>query len=35
MSGCTSAELAVGMYQSCKYRDKCPSDYVANWLNGK
>mgnify|MGYP001166343759 FL=1 len=35
MSGCTSAELAVDMYQSCKYRDKCPVELVGNWLNGK
>jgi len=32
MSGCTSAELAVDMYQMCKYRDKCPVELVGNWL---
>ena len=35
MSGCTSTELVVDMYQSCKYRDKCPVELVSNWLNGK
>ena len=35
MNGCTSAELAVDLYQSCKYRDKCPVELVSNWLNGK
>jgi hypothetical protein len=35
MSACTTTELAIDMYQSCKYRDKCPVELVGDWLNGK
>jgi hypothetical protein len=35
LSGCTTTELAIDMYQSCKYRDKCPVELVGDWLNGK
>jgi hypothetical protein len=34
LNACTSAELAIDMYQMCAYRDKCPVELVGNWLNG-
>ena len=34
LSSCTSTELVVDLYQSCKYRDKCPNDFVADQLRG-